>query len=801
MEAANNRRILLVDDTPAIHEDFRKLLGIAARPTELDAVEAALFGTPVKAARSGFELHSALQGEEACAAAAAALGEGRPFALAFVDMRMPPGIDGAQTIERLWQIDPRLQIVICTAYSDHAWESLLPRLMPGDRLLVLKKPFDPIEVRQLAEALTAKWNMTQRAQATIDELERAVQQRTAEIQYAYGRLRRLNRMIAVTSSINAAIVRIHERTELFDAACRIAISQGEFALAWVGWWNETGRLDAMAVHASTAIDDERLCEALLSAELPRGSLSQARPQVLVAQGEALRHGLAIASAGEGTLGSCRSLALVPLLLAGQPVAMMALYSREENSFDAEELSLLAELAEDLSFALDHIEKERRLNYLAYYDELTGLANRARFGERVQALLAQPVTAAAGRAVLLLDLRRFRHVNALGRGAGDALLREVAQRLTLAVGAAGVLARTNADCFAIALEHPVDRNALCGVIESLIHGCFARPFVVDEHEIRITPHVGVALSPADGADADTLFKNAEAALKRAKRLNETYVFYTPDLNARAADALTLENRLRAAIEEEAFILHYQPQIDARDGRLIGVEALVRWPTADMGMIMPGRFIAMAEDLGLIAELGRLVLWLACRQARAWLDAGQSGFSIAVNVSPIQLHRAGFLREVREALERSRLPPGVIELEITESAIMEDVERTQQLLQALRETGAKVALDDFGTGYSSLSRLKRLPIDKLKIDQSFVAEIAADADDAAIVRTIIAMAHQLQKSVVAEGVETVAQLRFLQANGCDECQGRLFGMPMPAADAERLLGLCWNGAWPALDKAGA
>ena len=917
-----NRRILLVDDTPAIHEDYRKSL-VSHAASELDSIESELFGSTPAASASAFELDSAFQGQQACESVSDALSAQRPYALAFVDMRMPPGWDGARTVQAMWQIDPRVQIVICTAYSDHDWGDLLADLQTEGRLLILKKPFDPIEVRQMAESLCRKWALEREVEAQIEHLNCAVDARTAELadsnrllqleidqrvaaqqtlaasesryrqlfedspmpmwvydgeslaflavnraaieHYGYrqdeflqmnvdqleasdetlsrhsalleaaalereqqvsahrckdGRLilvivrahsmqldgrpaqmallqdvsdrlqaelrvRRMNRMISLTSGVNALIVRVSSRGELFESLCRLAVQQGEFALAWVA---DVGQpVTPLACSAREVVESGEidLVDALRAAADSENVLwprLQREQQPLILSADDADSPLL----ADLRRRHCQSMAMVPFRVQGELVAALILYAREADYFDADELRLLSELGSDVSFALDHLNKEAQLNYLAYYDTLTGLANRALFCDRLQQTLGRTMPEGCSRCVLLIDLRRFRHINTLGRSLGDAFLQAVALRLQTELSALATVARLGSDCFALCLTQPADEAAIAWAIEQQVLAQFLRPFQVGDQDYRVTVHIGAALYPGDGDDAESLIKNAEAALKRAKRMSEPVVFYSPEMNARVASVVRLENRLRQAIDRREFLLHYQPQVRAGDHRLIGLEALVRWQPVDGELVMPGSFIAVAEDAGLIADLGRFVLFDACRQASEWLADGHGDFVVAVNVSAVQLHRPGFVDEVRAAIAEHQLPPQVIELEITESAIMENIDRMGEVLHALKRLGVTVALDDFGTGYSSLSRLRHLPIDKLKIDQSFVSDLATSADAAAIVKTIIAMSHQLQKTVIAEGVETHAQLDFLCVHGVDECQGRLFGMAVPEALAKNFLG---------------
>ncbi|MEK7851287.1 MAG: bifunctional diguanylate cyclase/phosphodiesterase, partial [Deltaproteobacteria bacterium] len=313
-----------------------------------------------------------------------------------------------------------------------------------------------------------------------------------------------------------------------------------------------------------------------------------------------------------------------------------------------------------------------------------------------------------------------------------------------------------------------------------------PFALEGHTMSITTSIGISLYPDDGTDYDTLIKNADTAMYRAKEAGrDTYQFFTQEMNDRVLERLSMENSLRQAIKMEEFILHYQPQVDIGTGSITGIEALIRWQHPEKGLVPPGRFIHIAEDSGLIVPIGEWVLRTACRQNREWQKAGLPAVPMAVNLSPVQFRQENLLDVVKRAVRDAGIDPQYIELEVTERAVMHNVDEAVTLMQEMKDMGLKLTVDDFGTGYSSLSYLKRFPIDKLKIDQSFVRDITTDPDDAAITLAIISMAHSLGLKVIAEGVETVEQLAFLKEHGCDEIQGYYFSKPVPADEFAGLL----------------
>ena len=430
--------------------------------------------------------------------------------------------------------------------------------------------------------------------------------------------------------------------------------------------------------------------------------------------------------------------------------------------------------------------EAELAYAASHDAVTGLPRYVALEEHIAASINDAARRGSQFALLYLDLDRFHTVNeTMGHAVGDQALREVAERLRTTVGVRGRVCRLGGDEFIIAV--PYDRDVLDPAkLAEEIRRRIETPLDISPYKIYTTCSVGVSAYPENGLTPIDLLRRAEAALTRAKKVGRNSVMrFSNEQAHELRDRIALGGRLREAIIRGEMVLHYQPQVSAANGRIIGLEALVRWQTADMGLLPPGRFIRVAEELGLIVDLGRWVLDEACRQAKAWLVQGYAEFSMAVNVSALQLQRPSFVEEVRAAIATHDLPPEMVELELTESAIMENVERMGDTMRALKKIGVRLALDDFGIGYSSLSYLKRLPIDKLKIDQSFVREIAESSGDAAITRAIVAMGHQLQMRVMAEGVETESQLGYLRRNHCDECQGMFFSAPLPAAQVGELL----------------
>jgi diguanylate cyclase (GGDEF)-like protein len=474
----------------------------------------------------------------------------------------------------------------------------------------------------------------------------------------------------------------------------------------------------------------------------------------------------------------RSMVILPLIVADEAVGTIALYASEIEFFHEEEMKLLTELAGDIAFAIDHIGKQEKLNYLAYYDVLTGLANRSLFFDRVTQYMHSAESGGHKLAMFLIDLERFKNINdSLGRPTGDALLRQVAEWLTQFAQDANLLARIDADHFALVIPEIKQEGELARLVEKFMTAFLEHPFKLNDAVFRISIKVGIALFPDDGSDADILFRNAESALKKAKASGDRYLFYTQKMTAAVAGKLTLENQLRRAIDNEEFVLHYQPKVNLVSGKVTSAEALIRWNDPLTGLVPPGKFIPILEETGLITEVGRWALRKAIADYLRWRTMGLPAVRIAVNVSPLQLRNLNFVAEIEQVIAIDAHVAAGLELEITESLIMEDVQYSIDTLKAIRALGITIAIDDFGTGFSSLNYLAKLPVDTLKIDRTFVIEMDAP-EGLAMVSTIILVAHALKLNVVAEGVETEKQSRQLLSLNCDEMQGFLFSKPVPA-----------------------
>lgn len=677
------------------------------------------------------------------------------------------------------------------------WSDLLH---PDDRGRVLERwehatlgaPFET-EYRIVTPQGAVRWIQTKARCATdeggavvrIDGMARDVTQRREQEE----RIAHLTRIRSILSETNSIIVRVREREELLREACRIAVEQGGFGMVWIGLLDADGRDVKVAAHHGFAPDVPG------ELQLPAGSGTEIQCR---AGCRAILEGLPVVDNDFAEVPpdnqlrrlaaerGYRSVIALPLIAAVATTGVMIMYAREANFFNADEVKLLSELAGDISLALEHIGNEERLKFLADYDPLTGLPNRALIHQMLTQVLAVARQKQTQTAVAVADIKRFRLVNeTFGRQAGDRVLRELAQRLRAHSPEPHNLARVSPDSFALVLTGTRDAADIATTLERCLGAALAAPFLIDGKEIRIAMTTGVAVFPPDGDDADVLFRNAEAALKRAKRAADRILFYHPEMNARVAETLILENRLRRAIEEEQFVLHYQPKISAASGRITGLEALIRWLDPLAGLVPPGKFIPILEETGMILDVGTWAIRKALTESRNWRLTHGSPLRIAVNVSAIQLRQRDFVDTVERSIDGLGIAATHLDLELTESMLMEGIEENVKKLQAIRDMGVNVAVDDFGTGYSSLAYLAKLPVNALKIDRTFVDTMTRNPHSMTLVSTIISLAHALDLEVIAEGVESEEQAKLLRLLKCDELQGYLISKPLAPGEIQEFL----------------
>jgi diguanylate cyclase (GGDEF)-like protein len=619
-------------------------------------------------------------------------------------------------------------------------------------------------------------------------------------QFAERQVTRLSGVLQMLSGINAAVVRIPNRDELLHETCRLAHRMGGYAVAMVALINPATRMARPVGWAGydflgrpdlefPVADDEAGDSSLMGRVIRTGQAALC--ENIAEPGYVIEGRESLIEAG------IRSLACLPLRVDGTPVGSFLCGTGTSGVIGAEELLLLEEVASNLSFALQYLDKQDALRFLSYFEPLTGLAKRALFCERLSRQLKHEVRALPRLAVAVFDIEHLRVINdSYGRLTGDRLLQCVADRLKRLCPDTEQLAHLGGGTFA-------RMGALTGHLEEEIRRLHTeiahsldRPFSVDGHEILVGIRTGVACHPEDGSDPDVLVQNAEAALKGAKAAGEPHLRHRIEMNSDLARRVGMEQRLRTALDQGQFVLHYQPKVTLSTGIIHGVEALLRWHDPENGLIPPGQFLPLLESAGLMAATGVWVLKQAAADCREWRDQGLPPTRIAVNISPPELRGRRNARDMLDHIGNDLLgdPHWGIDIEVTEGALVGDSSGCIDALRLLRGAGVRIAIDDFGTGFSSLGRLSELPIDTLKIDRSFTHQLPNNARGCTLVSTIIDLAHAFDMTTVAEGVETQAQLDYLIEHGCDVSQGYLHGRPMAKREFERTLG----GAVPATER---
>ena len=600
-------------------------------------------------------------------------------------------------------------------------------------------------------------------------------------------LLRNNRTLRMLSRCHEALVRADSAEQLSAAVCRAVVEEGGYPLAWTGAIVPGGGRELLAgdIHGSA--------EARFAAA--DGGWQQGCPCGGVAL-EAVRDGQARRRRGDpGEFGFASALAL-PLRGAEQgdgPDGVLCVYSRDAAAFDQEEMALLQELADDLAFGFNSMREARKrraaeqaLAYQANHDPATGLANRTLFNDRLRQAMMAAERSGRKVAVLALTMDRYRGVKAsLGHDACNAMLMHAADAMQSSLREGDTVARLLGNEFAVIVGDMARDEDVLPVAAKLLNA-IKEPMRWQDNIITTTASIGIALMSKDGSDASSILRSANAAMAHALGLGgNRFRFYAPEMNERTSRMFALEAELRRALAHNELVLHYQPRAAMNDGSLAGAEALVRWQHPVRGLVPPGEFIPLAESSGLIVPIGAWVIREVCRQQRAWREAGLPMIPVAVNLSPRQFREDGLVEHIEVALEENDVPPALLGFEITESTVMDNLDDAVAKLNELKAIGIKLSLDDFGTGHSSLARLRELPVDYLKIDQTFVRQLGNEQADEAICRSIIDLGHNLNMQIVAEGVETLLQREWLRAHHCDEIQGYFYARPMPAGSLAQLL----------------
>jgi diguanylate cyclase (GGDEF)-like protein len=606
------------------------------------------------------------------------------------------------------------------------------------------------------------------------------------------RIYRLNRVYAVLSSINGTILRVRDRNELLQEACRIAVENGQFKLAWIGLADEAGQFLQPIAYKGNG--EEYIRDMRIPLQKNGGGIRMAA-RVFLEDKDIIINDIGndptfVSQELQANEHGFYSAAAFALRVEGEPVGTFCLYAGEPGFFDQQELRLLRELAADTSLGLEIIGKEDRLYDLAHFDSLTNLPNRHEFEARLRLAIVHAESIGESVAVLAIKIDRLRHIrDALGRQAGDEALRTAAKHLSTLAGKDATVARIGTDDFGVILPDVASSMEVAETVDELLKD-FPHLVHFQDDEFALNVHIGTALYPQDGEEAVQLTKNAELAMHQAPTSTKEYalVFFSEDMQEQVRKQRRLEQQLRHAIERNELELHYQPVVDIGSRMIMGSESLLRWSNAELGDISPADFIPVAEASGLIVTIGEWVFERAFEQSMAWSQRGIPFGRIVVNVSAIQLIQPDFPDRIQGIMRSvgSEKVDLMLGIEVTESQLMDNIEQAMDVLTRLKAMGFSIYIDDFGTGYSSLSYLRKLPVDILKVDISFIRDIEHDPDAISMTKGIIALAHSLDLRVIAEGVETAGQLSILEDMGCDYVQGYLLSRPGTAAQIEKLMG---------------
>lgn len=722
-------RILVVDDNPAILQDFIKILKNSKKSIEFNEFEAALFGNEQPKSENilpNFLIDTASQGLEGVDKIKSSMEEGNPYALAFVDVRMPPGIDGIQAIKKIWALDPDIQIVICTAYSDYSWEETIDNLGVNDNLMVIKKPFDVLAVRQMTTALTRKWILAKESKKHEVALENTIGERTKSLEQSLALLR-----ATIESSSDGILVT--------DLQGKIIDYNSHFVALW-----------GIPQPLLELKKESKLFEYMTSEVL--------NPALFLKKIKANRY---------KTIGLTSQ---VIQLVNGRVLECASKPHRVDSKIVGKVWSFRD--------TTEQVNLKQKLEYQATHDALTELPNRTLLIDRLNHAIKSAIRHKTKIAILFFDLDRFKAINdGLSHEVGDGLLRAVAQRLSSIIRSEDTLSRLGGDEFVLVFPS-IEKEEYVVNLANKIMLSFKEPFNVKTHEFSMSASIGVSIYPTDGNDINTLLSKADLAMYRAKaRGGNQFIFYSKELD----EIVYTELELRRAIAQNEFFLEYQPQFDMGSKELLSVEALIRWQHPEKGLITPLDFLPLIEISGLIIPIGEWVIKEVCKQINIWRQEKLPFIRVAINVATKQLKQPDFANTVQAILKEHEIPPEYIELEITENVFV-DAE-IQDMVLKLSDVGVNIVLDDFGTGSTSLSSLKQLPLTRLKIDKSFVSNISRSRGDEVIIEAIIAIARSLKYKVLAEGVETNGQFDFLKKRHCDEVQGFLLSKPLPPDELKK------------------
>ena len=646
---------------------------------------------------------------------------------------MPPGWDGIETIKHIWELDRDMQIVICTAYSDYSWEETIDELGVNDNLLILKKPFDNVSVRQLACALTKKWQLMQESREHTESLEKHIQERTDSLQKSLS----LTRATLESSTDGILVV---------DSADKVTDFNRNFVTLW--------KISSSIMD----LKDNKIIVEYVSEQLQDPKEFLANIQKIKSHPEEKKFD--VLKFVDGRVFERYS---QPHKVNGKTVGRVWSF-RDVTK---------------------RVYLEEKLEYQATHDTLTDLPNRALLSDRINQAIAVAKRDHTFVGVLFFDLDRFKLINdSLSHEAGDELLKSFAKRIKESIREGDTLSRIGGDEFVMVLPNLHKEEEAMSIANKVLL-LMQSPFLIAKRKVIVTASIGISLYPKDGKNSDELLKNADLAMYRSKESGSNqFQFYTDDLNKQSLEYLEKETELRQAITKNELFLCYQPQVKLTTGEIVAVEALIRWQHPKKGLLLPMDFIPLAEETGLIIPIGEWVLRTACLQNKAWQDSGFPPIRVAVNLANQQLKQPDLVAMIRNVLQETGLDPQYLEIELTENVLINNIEVINRIHE-IKEMGMKIALDDFGTGYTNINYLKQIPLNSLKLDKSIIDNIDSNRSDEVIMQAIIAMASSLNFEVLAEGVETQKQLDCLKTVNCENIQGFYFSKPLLSQDIEELL----------------
>jgi diguanylate cyclase (GGDEF)-like protein len=730
MSDNNNFKIIIIDDNPSIHHDFIKILRTESA-NEIDSLSDELFGhTKDMPTLPQFEIDVASQGQEGVARIKEALENKHPYALAFVDVRMPPGWDGVETIKHIWELDQNIQIVMCTAYTDYSWEDTISHLGKTDNLLILKKPFDNISVRQLASALTTKWQLAEKTRDYTAVLTQQVSDQTLSLQKS------LSLIKSTFESSSDGIILINNDGLIVDYNNKVVnmLQIPEPIL-------ESKSEDEFISYLTDNIEN--------SAEFTRKIKElKLRPEIISIESITFKNG-----------------------------KIFEYYSQPHKLND-----MIIGRILDFRDITKRAILEKELRYQATHDALTGLANRVKLHDTINETITHCQASQSRFAVLFIDFDRFKLINdSLSHSAGDELLKSAATRLQASIDDDDLLSRLGGDEFVIVFNRVSDQQSIKEKVSKLITA-FHQPFILDGRQVMLTASIGISIYPENGATVDDLLRNADAAMYYAKaQKGDNYQFFTLKMNVESLYKLDLELELRRALTDHEFYLCYQPQVNLINQHLTGLEALMRWKHPTRGILLPMDFIPAAEETGLIVPISEWVIKSACSQNKAWQNAGYPSVCITVNVTSEFFKQYDILDKLKTILDETGLDPKYLELGLTETVIMPNPDIIK-VVSEIKEFGVKIAVDDFSPAHSNSSYLNKNSYDRLQIDNSEIQHVTFNSDNEVIIGAVLAMAKNMNLEVLAEGVEKIDQLSIPKKYSSSDVQGYYLSKPLSTGEVD-------------------